>query len=38
MRTVHFRFCSIDDAARFRGMILRDPDWEHCNVQYAVDP
>jgi hypothetical protein len=38
VRTVHFRFCSIDDAARFRGMILRDPDWEHCNVQYAVDP
>ncbi|KAL5362846.1 cryptococcal mannosyltransferase 1-domain-containing protein [Aspergillus floccosus] len=37
-RHVIFRFCSIDDAARFRGAIIRDEAWEQCNVQYAADP
>ncbi|PGH26897.1 hypothetical protein AJ80_01480 [Polytolypa hystricis UAMH7299] len=37
-RTVTFRFCSIDDAVRFRGVILRHEDWEQCNIQYATDP
>ncbi|OJJ04529.1 hypothetical protein ASPVEDRAFT_54672 [Aspergillus versicolor CBS 583.65] len=37
-RSVSFRFCSIDDAVRFRAAIIRNEDWEHCNVQYATDP
>lgn len=37
-RNVTFRFCSIEDAVRFRSMIIRDADWEHCNIQYAKDP
>ncbi|RHZ71134.1 hypothetical protein CDV55_105259 [Aspergillus turcosus] len=37
-RNVVFRFCSIDDAVRFRASILRDADWEHCNIQHAADP
>ncbi|GES64428.1 hypothetical protein ATEIFO6365_0008049800 [Aspergillus terreus] len=37
-RHVIFRFCSIDDAVRFRAAIIRDELWEQCNVQYAADP
>ncbi|KAL2866411.1 uncharacterized protein BJX67DRAFT_381929 [Aspergillus lucknowensis] len=37
-RSVSFRFCSIDDAVRFRSALIRNEDWEHCNVQYATDP
>ncbi|KAL4786768.1 cryptococcal mannosyltransferase 1-domain-containing protein [Aspergillus varians] len=37
-RSVSFRFCSIDDAVRFRAALVRNEDWEHCNVQYATDP
>ncbi|RHZ60343.1 uncharacterized protein CDV56_101864 [Aspergillus thermomutatus] len=37
-RNVVFRFCSIDDAVKFRAAILRDADWEHCNIQHAADP
>ncbi|KAL3476237.1 hypothetical protein BJX99DRAFT_228126 [Aspergillus californicus] len=37
-RSVNFRFCSIDDAVRFRGALVRNEDWEHCNVQYNTDP
>ncbi|PWY69221.1 hypothetical protein BO94DRAFT_527430 [Aspergillus sclerotioniger CBS 115572] len=37
-RNVVFRFCNIEDAVRFRSALVRDADWEHCNVQYATDP
>ncbi|KAE8147205.1 cryptococcal mannosyltransferase 1-domain-containing protein [Aspergillus avenaceus] len=37
-RNVSFRFCSIDDAVRFRAMIVRNDSWEQCNTQYAADP
>ncbi|GFF86290.1 hypothetical protein IFM53868_04762 [Aspergillus udagawae] len=37
-RNVVFRFCSIDDAVKFRAAILREADWEHCNIQHATDP
>ncbi|KAL4917491.1 cryptococcal mannosyltransferase 1-domain-containing protein [Aspergillus aurantiobrunneus] len=37
-RSVSFRFCSIDDAVRFRAALVRNEEWEHCNVQYATDP
>ncbi|KAJ0417030.1 cryptococcal mannosyltransferase 1-domain-containing protein [Aspergillus carlsbadensis] len=37
-RAVNFRFCSIEDAVRFRAALIRNEDWEHCNVQYATDP
>ncbi|KAL3467426.1 hypothetical protein BJX64DRAFT_248638 [Aspergillus heterothallicus] len=37
-RAVSFRFCSIDDAVRFRAALVRKEEWEHCNVQYATDP
>ncbi|EAW13836.1 uncharacterized protein ACLA_068640 [Aspergillus clavatus NRRL 1] len=37
-RNVVFRFCTIDDAVKFRAAIIRDADWEHCNIQHAADP
>ncbi|KAA8649967.1 hypothetical protein EYZ11_009127 [Aspergillus tanneri] len=37
-RTVTFRFCSIEDAVRFRAAIIRNIEWEQCNVQYTTDP
>ncbi|KAL4964684.1 uncharacterized protein BDV14DRAFT_200735 [Aspergillus stella-maris] len=37
-RSVSFRFCSIEDAVRFRAALVRNEEWEHCNVQYATDP
>ncbi|KKK12671.1 hypothetical protein ARAM_006322 [Aspergillus rambellii] len=37
-RIVNFRFCSIDDAVRFRAALVRSEEWEHCNVQYTTDP
>ncbi|RAL05095.1 uncharacterized protein BO80DRAFT_452026 [Aspergillus ibericus CBS 121593] len=37
-RSVVFRFCSIEDAVRFRSVLVRHADWEQCNVQYAPDP
>ncbi|KAI9838772.1 MAG: hypothetical protein M1837_002338 [Sclerophora amabilis] len=37
-RIAIFRFCTIQDAARFRGAVERDVDWESCNVHYAPDP
>ncbi|KAK6837079.1 hypothetical protein RU639_000990 [Aspergillus parasiticus] len=37
-RNVIFRFCSIDDAVRFRAVLVRNESWEQCNVQYAADP
>ncbi|KAL4885325.1 hypothetical protein BJY04DRAFT_180646 [Aspergillus karnatakaensis] len=37
-RSVNFRFCSIDEAVRFRSALVRNEDWEQCNVQYATDP
>ncbi|KAJ9307194.1 hypothetical protein DTO280E4_9005 [Paecilomyces variotii] len=37
-RLVIFRFCSIEDAIRFKSALVRDDDWEHCNVQYGEDP
>ncbi|KAL4800021.1 hypothetical protein BDV19DRAFT_384860 [Aspergillus venezuelensis] len=37
-RSVSFRFCSIEDAVRFRAALVRNEEWEHCNVQYTTDP
>ncbi|PIG85193.1 hypothetical protein AARAC_007358 [Aspergillus arachidicola] len=37
-RNVVFRFCSIDDAVRFRAVLVRNESWEQCNIQYAADP
>ncbi|KAE8166360.1 hypothetical protein BDV40DRAFT_296493 [Aspergillus tamarii] len=37
-RNVSFRFCSIDDAVRFRAELVRNESWEQCNIQYAADP
>ncbi|KAL4806435.1 cryptococcal mannosyltransferase 1-domain-containing protein [Aspergillus unguis] len=37
-RTVIFRFCSIDDAVRFRTALVRNDDWEHCNIHFTTDP
>ncbi|KAI9366975.1 hypothetical protein BJX61DRAFT_384203 [Aspergillus egyptiacus] len=37
-RSVNFRFCSIEDAVRFRAALVRNEDWEQCNVQYGTDP
>ncbi|KAE8134641.1 cryptococcal mannosyltransferase 1-domain-containing protein [Aspergillus pseudotamarii] len=37
-RNVIFRFCSINDAVRFRAVIVRNESWEQCNIQYAADP
>ncbi|KAI9760592.1 MAG: cystathionine beta-synthase [Chaenotheca gracillima] len=37
-RRATFRFCSIQDAVRFRGSVERDVDWEQCNVHFCPDP
>ncbi|PYH47768.1 uncharacterized protein BP01DRAFT_414087 [Aspergillus saccharolyticus JOP 1030-1] len=37
-RSIIFRFCSVDDAVRFRASFVRKVDFEQCNVQYAADP
>jgi hypothetical protein len=37
-RNVIFRFCTIEDAVRFRAMLVRNEEWEQCNVQYTTDP
>lgn len=38
VRTIIFRFTNIADAVTFRGQILRDEDWEMCNIQFMDDP
>jgi hypothetical protein len=38
VRIVVFRFCKIQDASAFKKSLVRDPDWEHCNIQYEADP
>jgi hypothetical protein len=38
VRTVVFRFASIGDAVVFKGMLVRDEDWETCNIQFGIDP
>jgi hypothetical protein len=38
VRTVIFRFTNIADAVGFRHQLLRDDEWEMCNVQFMVDP
>ena len=37
-RTITFRFCDISDAFNFKATIVRDEDWEHCNIKFAEDP
>ncbi|KAI9832665.1 MAG: hypothetical protein M1819_004250 [Sarea resinae] len=37
-RKVTFRFCSIQDAVRFKGILARDEDWEPCNIHFSSDP
>ncbi|KAI9872822.1 MAG: hypothetical protein M1830_001151, partial [Pleopsidium flavum] len=37
-RSVIFRFCNVQDAVRFKAMLARDEEWEHCNIHYAPDP
>ena len=38
VRTIIFRFTNIADAVNFRGQLLRDEDWEMCNIQFMDDP
>ncbi|ERF71606.1 hypothetical protein EPUS_00595 [Endocarpon pusillum Z07020] len=38
VRTIIFRFTNIADAVTFRGQLLRDEDWEMCNIQFMDDP
>ena len=38
IRTIVFRFTSIADAVQFRGMLLREEDWEASNIQFMDDP
>ncbi|KAI9809554.1 MAG: hypothetical protein M1827_006789 [Pycnora praestabilis] len=37
-RTVTFRFCKIQDAVHFKGVLHRDEEWEHCNINFSPDP
>lgn len=37
-RTIEFRFTNIADAVAFRGSLIRDADWEDCNIQFGEDP
>ncbi|MCJ1465500.1 hypothetical protein MMC07_004118 [Pseudocyphellaria aurata] len=38
LRYVVFRFCSIAHAVSFKQGIVRDEEWEHCNIHYVADP
>lgn len=38
LRYVVFRFCSISHAIAFKQALVRDEEWEHCNVHYLPDP
>lgn len=38
IRTIVFRFTSIGEAVAFKSMLIRDEDWEGCNIQFAADP
>ncbi|EFE42835.1 conserved hypothetical protein [Trichophyton verrucosum HKI 0517] len=38
IRTVVFRFCSIDAAVRFRSCLIRMDDWDQANIQFGPDP
>jgi hypothetical protein len=38
IRTIVFRFTSINEAVTFKAMLTRDEGWEACNVQFAADP
>ncbi|EFR00128.1 hypothetical protein MGYG_03134 [Nannizzia gypsea CBS 118893] len=38
IRTVVFRFCTIDSAVRFRSCLIRMDDWDQANVQFGSDP
>ena len=38
VRTIVFRFTNIPDAVQFRGQLMRDYDWEMCNIQFVDDP
>lgn len=37
-RFVVWRFCDINDAVAFRGVLARDEDFESCNVSFPEDP
>ncbi|KAF9883203.1 hypothetical protein FE257_003860 [Aspergillus nanangensis] len=37
-RSVIFRFTNVEDAVAFRSVVIRDEQWEQCNVQYSTDP
>ena len=37
-RTITFRFCDISDAINFKATIVRDENWEHCNIKFGDDP
>ena len=38
IRTIIFRFTNIADAVAFRGQLMRDEEWEMCNIQFMDDP
>ncbi|KAK2877093.1 hypothetical protein FQN49_001433 [Arthroderma sp. PD_2] len=38
IRTVVFRFCSMDAAVRFRSYLIRMDNWDQANVQFGPDP
>ncbi|KAF3483016.1 uncharacterized protein GIQ15_02340 [Arthroderma uncinatum] len=38
IRTVVFRFCSIDTAVRFRSYLIRMDNWDQANIQFGPDP
>lgn len=37
-RTITFRFTNISDAVRFKGVLIRDDEWEGCPIEFAEDP
>ena len=37
-RIITFRFCNMEDANTFKGVLQRDPEWEHCIIRFAPDP
>lgn len=37
-RSVVFRFCKVEHAVQFNSALVRNEDWEQCNVHFAADP
>jgi hypothetical protein len=35
---IEFRFANIYHALSFKRQLTKDVDWEHCTINYGIDP